>query len=75
MNNKRRKAIIEISQHIEASACHLRDILGEEQEYYDNMPENLQGSTRGMESEEAQSNIESAIESLEDAMTLLEDIY
>lgn len=75
MNNKRRKAIIEISQKIELNTDCLKDILSEEQESYYSMPENLQNSDRGMESEEAQSSLESAIESLEDAISLLEEIY
>lgn len=74
MNNQRRKAIIEITAKIELAAQSLRTLLEEEQEYYDNMPENLQGSERGMDSEEAQDCIESAIESLEDAVMSLEEI-
>jgi len=48
--------------------------LDDEQDAYDNMPENLQGSDRGMESEEAQESLESAIEALEEAISYLEDI-
>ena len=74
MNNQRRKAIIEVTKKIELAAQNLRTLLEEEQEYYDNMPENLQGSERGMDSESAQDCIESAIESLEDAVLSLEEI-
>lgn len=49
----------EIKEDIEA----VRD---EEQEYYDNMPEGLQQSDRGYAAEEAISNIEDAINTLDD---------
>ena len=74
MNNQRRKAILEATKKIELAAENLRTLLEEEQEYYDNMPENLQGSDRGIDSENAQECIESAIESLEDAVLSLEEI-
>lgn len=38
------------------------------------MPENLQGSWRGTESEDAQGSLESAIDALEEAITCLEEI-
>ena len=74
MNAKRRKEIIKISQEIELCVDKLRDVLDEEQDCYSNMPENLQGSDRGIESEEAQNCLEEAIESLEEAIITLEDI-
>jgi vacuolar-type H+-ATPase subunit E/Vma4 len=74
MNNKRRKTIMEISKKIEAVAQHLRDVLDEEQEAFDNMIEGAQCSDRGIESENAQECIDSAIESLEDALATLEEI-
>ena len=38
------------------------------------MPENLQASENGMISEEAQENLEAAVEVLEDAICYLEEI-
>ena len=38
------------------------------------MPETLQGSDRGMESEEAQGSISEAIDALEDAVARLEEV-
>ena len=38
------------------------------------MPENLQGSWRGTESEDAQGSLESAIDALEEAIACLEEI-
>lgn len=74
MNKKRRTTIIEISQQIKLSKEKLEDVLSEEQESYENMPENLQNSNRGMESEDAQGYLESTIELLEEAIFTLEDI-
>ena len=46
----------------------LENIKDDEQDYYDNIPENLQYSQRAEESEEAISN-------LEDALDLLNEVY
>lgn len=70
MNKVRRMQIKEAIRRIEDL---MQNILSDEQEAYDNMPENLQGSYRGMESEEAQENLEAAIEALEEAISYLEE--
>lgn len=71
MNKARRKQIQEAIRRIEDL---VQCILGDEQDAYDNMPENLQSSYRGMDSEEAQENLEAAIEALEEAIACLEEI-
>ena len=71
MNKARRKQIQEAIRRIEDL---VQRILSDEQDAYDSMPENLQGSYRGMESEEAQENLEAAIEALEEAISCLEEI-
>lgn len=48
--------------------------LNVKQEAFDNMPESLQGSWRGTESEDAQGSLESAIDALEEAIACLEEI-
>ena len=53
MNKIRRKKIQEIKDQIEALKTSLEDLRDEEQEYMDNMPENLQGSVRYDRAEEA----------------------
>ena len=71
MNKNRRKQIQEAIMKIE----HLvQNILDEEQEAFDNMPEGLQLSENGMASEAAQENLDAAIDALEDAISYLEDI-
>lgn len=71
MNKARRKQIQQAIQHIEEL---LENILDEERDAYDNMPESLQMSENGINSEEAQESIEAAIEALEEAISYLEDI-
>ena len=71
MNKARRKEIQKIIKDIENL---VHSILSEEQVAFDNMPENLQGSWRGTESEDAQGNLESAIDALEEAIACLEEI-
>ena len=71
MNKERRKAIRKAIVKIEEL---VQDILSDEQEAYDNMPESLQESENGLISAEAQENLESAIDALEEAISYLEDI-
>lgn len=46
----------------------LEDIKWDEEDYFDNMPENLQGSMRGCESEEAIDNMYQALDELNEAV-------
>ena len=71
MNKQRRK---EISCVVKGIQSVIEDILKEEEYAYDNIPVGLQNSMIGMDSEEAQEGLSSAIESLEDAIMYLEDI-
>lgn len=71
MNKARRKEIQKVIRNIETL---IQCILSEEQESFDNMPENLQGSWRGTESEDAQGSLESAIDALEEAIACLGEI-
>ena len=71
MNKTRRKAIQEAVKKIENL---VQNILDDEQEAYDNMPESLQESENGLISVEAQDNLEAAIDALEEAISYLEDI-
>jgi flagellar biosynthesis chaperone FliJ len=60
--------IAELSEELEM----LQD---EEQEYMDNMPENLQGSERYEVADQAIDTMEVAIDRLNDVCTELEEIY
>ena len=49
-------------------------ITSDEQDYFDNMPENLQGSIRGMESEEFAEYLDNATMDLMEAVDLLKEL-
>ena len=74
MNKQRRQKIKEIRKEIEDCKENLQKILDEEQYYFDNMPENLQGSVRGSDSEDAIDTMESCIEDLENIINELMNI-
>ena len=73
MNKVRRKKIqrvidmLEMGDGVAHALAILEDVLYAEEDAYDNIPENLQGSWRAMDSEEA-------IDALNDAIELLTDI-
>ena len=73
MNNKRRKALMEINSKLENIKSELESCLCEEQNYFDNMPENLQSSVRAMDSEEAIDNMEIANDNLDEIINLLNE--
>lgn len=64
MNATRRSELEEINEKLGDLRTQLEELLEDEQEYFESMPENLQGSERGQESEDAISNIECAISGL-----------
>ena len=73
MNKTRRKKIqkaidmLEMGDGVGQALDILEDVLYAEEDAYDNIPENLQGSWRAMDSEEA-------IDALNDAIDLLTDL-
>ena len=81
MNNTRRRGINELKTQIDFVNKQLKEaskklsfILNEEQDAFDNMPEGLQSSYRGMCSEDAIDNMEEASEILDEVIELLGDI-
>ena len=71
MNKARRK---EIQKSIGDIRDVLQNILDDEREAYDNMPEGLQLSENGIMSMDAQENIEAAVDALEEAIFCLEEV-
>jgi len=67
LNKLRRKKLKTIICQLEELMDALETIKDEEEEYMENMPENLYGS-------EKHDAAESAITNLEDALTILEDV-
>jgi flagellar hook-basal body complex protein FliE len=74
MNNTRREATRNVKNQVDMLLTELENLLGEETEAYENMPEGLQGGDAGCASEEAQSNLETAVSALEEAISALEEI-
>lgn len=74
MNNERRKRIANVISKLEEAKEELDSLRDEEQEAYDNMPESLQESDRGYAMEEAVDNLESAYNSVEEAVDTLNGI-
>ena len=81
MNKQRREKIRQlkarfqdIQTELKQASSELSSILNEEQDAFDNMPEGLQISYRGMCSEDAIDNMEEASEKLDEVIELLSDI-
>ena len=81
MNKQRREKIGKLKARIQSTQTELKQIsselssiLNEEQDAFDNMPEGLQSSYRGMCSEDAIDNMEEASEKLDGVIELLGDI-
>lgn len=72
MNRERRKVIKELIIELEDLYSQLEEVKDEEQESYDNLPENLQESSRGEAASEAIDNLESALSSIDEAREYLE---
>lgn len=63
-----------IKTDLKKASSELSSILNEEQEAFDNMPEGLQSSYRGMCSEDAVDSMEEASEKLDEVIELLSDV-
>lgn len=74
MNKQRRSQITKIIERLEAINEDIDNILCEEQESYDNLPESLQESSRGEAMTEAIEALESSYSSVEEAIDYLNEI-
>lgn len=74
MNNKRRQQLKEWIKNMEQKKRELEKILSDEEDYFDMMPENLQGSMNGMSSEEAIDKMNDAVVCIEEAVEAIEEI-
>lgn len=81
MNKNRREKINMLKAKLQSAQYELKQIsselssiLNEEQDAYDNMPEGLQSSYRGMCFEDAIDSMEEASEKLDEVIELLNDI-
>lgn len=86
MNAKRRKRVKEVIDTIEKLLAllngikidyivdELKDLCDEETEAYDNMPESLQWSDRGMQIDQNMTNLDDAHDLMEEVPDLIKDI-
>ena len=74
MNNTRRKQLRKWLEDIENIKSELESICSDEEEAFDNLPENLQVSDRGMAFEEVIDQMNEAVSSIEDAISIIEEI-
>lgn len=72
MNNVRRKEINKAIKTLEDVKSYIENIYGDEESYINNIPDNLQGSSRYSDAEEAASYLEDAIDNLNEAIENLE---
>jgi len=74
INKTRRKQLDEVISKINAVEDELESILSDEEEYRDNIPENLQGSERYEMADNACSEMQNALNSLDEAVSSIEEV-
>lgn len=72
MNNIRRKQLKSILEEIEEIKSRLEDVLADEEEAFDNIPENLQGTERYERAEEVVEYLTDAVDNLDEATSSIE---
>ena len=72
MNKIRRKALKALMDQLEDIKSALEEIQSEEEDYRDNIPENLQGSERYEIADAACDNLSDTVSSLEDVISSIE---
>jgi hypothetical protein len=75
MNNKRRKALEAVFDQLNETKGVLEDMQIEEEEYRDNIPENMQNSERYTRTEKICDDLEEAVSLLEEATDLIEGTF
>ena len=74
MNKQRRERIRRLVSSMRILENEIEDILNEEQDYYDNIPENLLSSDRAVDSEEAIDNLDDALDYITQLIDAIESI-
>lgn len=74
MNNERRGRLREIKTKLDDLYEQIESVKDDEEYAFDNMPENLQYSMRGEESQDAVDALDEALEKLEEVTDLLEGV-
>lgn len=71
MNKARREAITKLADQLDAIRGEIEALRDEEQEYFNNMPESLQGGDKGQDAEQAVASLDDAINEIESALDSL----
>lgn len=74
MNKERKQKIKGFNKELDDLYCRLASIRDEEEDYYDNIPENLQSSERAEESEEYIRLLDEILDHIGDIMDNLAEI-
>ena len=74
MNKVRRKALADLVEQFEVLKEELESLMEEEEEYRDNMPENLQGSERYEKADATCDNLSDAVYNLEEAISSIQAV-
>jgi len=74
MNEKRRARIRAVKERLEDCANEIDDIRSDEEEYRDNIPENLQNGDRYQDTEENCDKLDTAASTVRDAISELDEI-
>lgn len=72
MNNTRRSQITDIMEQLSPLQTSIEELLEEEQEAFDNLPESIQDSERGEAIQAAIDNLEEAVGNCEELLNNLE---
>ena len=73
MNNQRRVRVDDVIEKLRNIQSEIGDILSEEEEYRDNIPENLQGSEKYENAENNCDNLQNAIDQVDEVISYLEE--
>ena len=73
MNKQRRAELAAIAESLSELKDRLETCKTEEEEYLENMPENLQESDKHAQSEACVDNLDDAVSSLDDTLTSIND--
>ena len=72
MNGKRRKYLQRIIDQLEVLKSNLEDLQSEEENYRDNIPENMQYGEKCEKADAACDNISDAVDNMEEAISSIE---
>lgn len=73
MNTERRKLIQEARDKLAEAKALVEQAQQEEQDYFDNMPENLQDAVKGQTASDTADKLQEVVDSLEEAESGLEE--